>query len=70
MTLRDILEDLGIEYNDDFMDDVLDAEIEIHQQPSYPLKSEIRNVRILDGKLAIACSSASEYGSKEAWEDQ
>ena len=45
------------------------TEIEIHQQLSWPLKGELYNARILDGKIALASGTASSYGSKRAWDD-
>lgn len=53
----------------EYDEEVFDPEIEIHQQESWPLKSRIANIRMLDDKLVIAAGCASEYGSKEAWQE-
>ena len=67
-TLRDMLEQLDIFVDSD--NEALDTSIEIHQQMNYPLKSSLINVRMLDGKLTFACGTASQYGSKDAWEPE
>lgn len=74
MTAYDILENLGL---DDLLDDscatdkqieALEAEIEVHFQPSYPLKGSIGNVRWLKGIPVLAVDQSEGYGDKEAWE--
>ena len=47
-----------------------DATVEVHFQPTYPLKGHIANVRCLNGKVVIAISAGTEYGSKKAWDEQ
>lgn len=59
------LEELKDHYNADG-----DMDIEIHFQPNYPLKGKLQNVRVLNGKIAIAASAGTEYGSEEAWEEE
>ena len=63
--LLGILQDLKDQNGEDY-----DPEIEVHFQPNYPLKGELRNVRELDGKLAFAISDGTQYGSREAWEEE
>lgn len=70
MTLRDIVEYFGIEVDYELMDqeaiDRMDVEIYIHHQPSWPLKSRIPDMLVLDDEVAFAAGIASEYGSSEA----
>tara|TARA_B100000929_G_scaffold256482_1_gene218704 strand:- start:3355 stop:3585 length:231 start_codon:yes stop_codon:yes gene_type:complete len=76
MTAYDILEMLGLEHaidHDNLSDEEqerLDQDIEVHFQPSYPLKGRIENVRMLDGKPVVAISDGGGYGSSEAWEEE
>jgi hypothetical protein len=44
------------------------TEIEVHFQQNYPLKGCLANARIMDGKLILASGEGTEYGSKEAWD--
>ena len=46
------------------------TEVEVHFQNSYPLKSSIANVRMLDGKLVLALGGNEEYGSHKAWQEE
>lgn len=68
MRLGDLLDALGVDYDVDC--EAIGLEVELHQQPNYPLKGEVANVRILDGKVAIASGPANQYGNKEAWEEE
>ena len=67
MRLGDLLDALGVEYDVDC--EAIGLVVELHQQPNYPLKGQVANVRILDGKIAIASGPANQYGSQEAWEE-
>lgn len=74
MTVYELLEGLGLDqyinYGDmpEEVETRLDLEIEVHQQPNYPLKSGIVVARMMDGVPTLALSAASKYGSREAWE--
>lgn len=74
MSLSEILDSMGLAHlMDDITDeesDILDQDIEVHIQPTYPLKCTIRNVRKLNGTIAIACSDGTEYGDHDAWEQE
>lgn len=77
MNLAQLLETLGFEpdlllttHTTQEQEDLLfETEIEVHQQMTYPLKGSLANVRLLNGKLALASGTASEYGDGEAWEE-
>tara|TARA_R100000951_G_scaffold58047_1_gene48734 strand:- start:576 stop:806 length:231 start_codon:yes stop_codon:yes gene_type:complete len=43
------------------------TDVEVHTQINYPLKGGVYNVRVLDGKVAIAAGTQREYGDKAAW---
>ena len=77
MNLYELLENLGFDpdslnhyQGSEEAERLMEMEIEIHQQPSYPLAADCRNVREFYGKLAIASGEATRYGSKEAWEEE
>lgn len=76
MNLYELLENLG--FNPDSLEHyqgeeeaehLMEMQLEIHSQPSYPLAADCSNVRMLDGKLVIASGGFNRYGSKEAWEE-
>lgn len=63
--LLDLLETLK-----DSLPDTEDPRVEIHQQETWPLKSQITNVRILSNTIVIAAGPATEYGNRKAWTDE
>ena len=63
--LLDVIEELQFKHGEDY-----DPEIEIHFQPSYPLKGKVENIRILDEKLVFAAGDGTEYGSERVWKNE
>lgn len=73
MTLSELLDDLGISVDDSTCHDseILDLEIQVHQQQSYPLRGTLERVKVMEveGKkvLTFAAGEGYNYGNKEAW---
>ena len=47
----------------------LEAQVEVHQQQNYPLKGSLANAKFVDGVVQLASGTASEYGTRDAWEE-
>lgn len=73
LTVRDMLCNLNLEHlleNASGTDALaLDAFVEVHQQMNYPLKGTLANAKLVDGTVQLASGAASEYGDKDAWEE-
>lgn len=74
MNILDVLEalDLGeiIDWDKAQELGLEDIELEVHFQPSYPLKARVQNARVLDGKHVLALAAGEEYGSGDAWDEE
>jgi hypothetical protein len=80
MTLRDLLENLGMDVLDrneskvslEGSVELLEQEIEVHYQPNYPLKTGIAVVKYDEelNCISIALSEGGGYGSRKAWEEE
>lgn len=71
MTVFELLEILGVD-TDSCDEEMLNREVEIQYQPSYPLKSGVVNVCLdnVNGTVILAASDSTEYGSRAAWEEE
>lgn len=71
MNLYELLERLGLDPDRiyDGNEKILEADIDIHFQETYPLKGPLKNVRMLDGRVVFAAGAGTEYGSNRAWEE-
>lgn len=73
MLVRELLEALGIEVaNEDEVSQVLDKEISVHYQQSYPLRAEVSGVVQGDTNIHLATYDTHKqpYGSKCVWDDR
>ena len=76
LSLFELFEHFGLEhclndkvYEDEKLTEIFEAPIELHIQPTYPLKGGVYQGFIKDGKPVLAATEATEYGSKSAWSD-
>jgi hypothetical protein len=74
MNILQLLDQLGVldavrEDLTEEQEEILNADIEVHYQQIHPLKSKVENIRVLDGKVAIALEENNSYGSKRAWKN-
>lgn len=74
LTVYQVLEAYGLSHLADMGSDEdfkkMDQEIEVHTQPSYPLKATVVNAKVgKDGQLMLALSAENGYGKRSAWDD-
>lgn len=74
LTVYDLLERLGLaDYLEDLpeeAEEILEQDIEVHHQPSYPLMATVSNVKVSNGKVMLALNESYGYGDKSAWEEE
>lgn len=73
MTLADMLERLGLGHlveiaSDDDHDNILQKEVTVVVQPSYPMKTELLMAKMVEGEIILAVSDNRGYANREAWD--
>ena len=73
MTLAEMLERLGLNHlveiaSDDDHDNILQKEVTVVVQPSYPMKTELLMAKMVEGEIILAVSDNKGYADREAWD--